>query len=143
LGTGPRRTSNPAAGPSAASQQGQTARVTSMAAGSEGMEVSLPTTQQLRALAIHAAVPMIGFGIMDQTIMIQAGDLIDSTLGSRLALPTLYAAACGQVGLIHPPPLFFPPILVVVAHELPGYSGVHKVVHRIVVRYELRSAAST
>jgi len=56
-----------------------------------------PTLRQLKVLALHAALPMVGFGLMDQTIMIQAGDLIDSTIGSKLALPTLAAAACGQV----------------------------------------------
>jgi hypothetical protein len=40
---------------------------------------------------------MSGFGIMDNTIMIQAGDLIDTTLGVRFGLTTLTAAACGQV----------------------------------------------
>lgn len=61
--------------------------------------VAAPTTRQLRVLAMHSALPMVGFGIMDQTIMIQAGDLIDTTLGAKLALPTLAAAACGQVSL--------------------------------------------
>ena len=61
-------------------------------------EEGAPTLRQLKVLALHAALPMVGFGLMDQTIMIQAGDLIDSTIGSKLALPTLAAAACGQVG---------------------------------------------
>jgi hypothetical protein len=47
--------------------------------------------------AVAAAVPMVGFGIMDNSIMILAGDLIDSTLGVRFGLATLAAAACGQV----------------------------------------------
>lgn len=36
-------------------------------------------------------------GIMDNFVMISAGDLIDSTLGVKLGLATLTAAACGQV----------------------------------------------
>ena len=63
--------------------------------------IELPTWKQLRALALQGAVPMIGFGIMDQTIMIQAGDFIDSTIGQNFALPTLAAAACGQVCFFH------------------------------------------
>lgn len=40
---------------------------------------------------------MVGFGFMDNVVMIQAGDLIDSTLGLALGLSTLTAAAYGQV----------------------------------------------
>jgi len=40
---------------------------------------------------------MVGFGFMDNVIMIQAGDYIDSTLGVTLGLSTLTAAAFGQV----------------------------------------------
>eukprot|EP00051_Salpingoeca_urceolata_P017422 m.237111 g.237111 ORF g.237111 m.237111 type:complete len:377 (-) comp18949_c0_seq15:130-1260(-) len=56
-----------------------------------------PTGRQLRIRALQAAVPMIGFGFMDNLVMIQAGDLIDSTLGVAFGLPTLIAAAFGQV----------------------------------------------
>ena len=72
--------------------------VTHAAAVEESIE--LPTWKQLRTLALHGAVPMVGFGIMDQTIMIQAGDFIDSTIGQSFALPTLAAAACGQVSIL-------------------------------------------
>jgi transcriptional regulator with GAF, ATPase, and Fis domain len=40
---------------------------------------------------------MVGFGFMDNIIMIQAGDLIDSTLGVTLGITTLTAAALGNV----------------------------------------------
>ena len=40
---------------------------------------------------------MIGFGFMDNLVMIQAGDLIDSTFGVTFGLSTLTAAAYGQV----------------------------------------------
>lgn len=40
---------------------------------------------------------MIGFGFMDNMVMIQAGDLIDNTIGVKFGLATLTAAACGQV----------------------------------------------
>jgi Transmembrane protein 65 len=40
---------------------------------------------------------MIGFGFMDNFIMIQAGGYIDATLGVTMGLATLTAAAMGQV----------------------------------------------
>lgn len=40
---------------------------------------------------------MVGFGFMDNLVMIQAGDMIDSTIGVTLGLSTLTAAAFGQV----------------------------------------------
>lgn len=42
--------------------------------------------------SVHA-VP----GIMDNFVMLSAGDLIDNTLGVKFGLATLTAAACGQV----------------------------------------------
>lgn len=60
-------------------------------------EVARPTGTQLRHVFIASAVPMVGFGFMDNLVMIAAGDLIDNTIGVRLGLATLTAAACGQV----------------------------------------------
>jgi len=42
-------------------------------------------------------VPFVAFGFVDNTVLIQAGDLIDNTFGVYFALPTLAAAAMGQV----------------------------------------------
>ncbi|CAN0299735.1 unnamed protein product, partial [Hapterophycus canaliculatus] len=56
-----------------------------------------PTRQQLRTLFMHSAVPMVGFGIMDNFVMLTAGDIIDNTFGVKFGLATLTAAACGQV----------------------------------------------
>ena len=44
-----------------------------------------------------AAVPMVGFGFMDNIIMIQAGDMIDATFGVTFGLTTLTAAALGNI----------------------------------------------
>mmetsp|Transcript_57126 Transcript_57126/g.139231 ORF Transcript_57126/g.139231 Transcript_57126/m.139231 type:complete len:454 (-) Transcript_57126:3793-5154(-) len=52
---------------------------------------------QARSLFLSAAVPMVGFGFMDQFIMVSAGSYIDNTLGVQLGLATMSAAACGQV----------------------------------------------
>lgn len=59
--------------------------------------VEPPTTEQLRSVFTSSAVPMIGFGFMDNFIMIQAGGYIDATLGVKMGLATLTAAAMGQV----------------------------------------------
>lgn len=42
-------------------------------------------------------VPMIGFGLMDNLVMIAAGDMIDNTIGVTFGLATLTSAACGQI----------------------------------------------
>jgi hypothetical protein len=52
---------------------------------------------QIRAVMASAAVPMVGFGFMDNFVMIQAGSYIDSTLGVQFGLATMTAAAMGQV----------------------------------------------
>lgn len=56
-----------------------------------------PSTSQLRTLFIASAVPMVGFGFMDNFIMIQSAGYIDATLGAALGIATLTAAAMGQV----------------------------------------------
>ena len=43
------------------------------------------------------AVPMIGFGFMDNLVMIQAGEAIDSTIGVAFGLATMTSAAFGQI----------------------------------------------
>jgi len=43
-----------------------------------------------------AAVPMVAFGFMDNTIMIYAGDYIDNSIGFTFGLATLVAASFGQ-----------------------------------------------
>lgn len=56
-----------------------------------------PTALQLKNHFMICAVPMVGFGLMDNTVMIHAGNAIDCTLGVAFGLSTLAAAACGQV----------------------------------------------
>jgi len=51
----------------------------------------------LRHQFICAAIPMIGFGFMDNSIMIHAGDLIDTTIGAKFGLAMLAAAGIGQI----------------------------------------------
>jgi len=58
-------------------------------------QIPSPAKEQLRAHYISNALPMIGFGLVDQTVMIQAGNAIDCTLGVTFGLSTLSAAAVG------------------------------------------------
>lgn len=91
-GTGGGAAATDATAAAAASSTSAAAAAAAAAAG-----VVAPTTQQLRTLVFTSAVPMVGFGFMDNLVMIQAGDMIDSTIGVTLGLSTLTAAAFGQV----------------------------------------------
>ncbi|KAH8047356.1 hypothetical protein JL722_13171 [Aureococcus anophagefferens] len=62
-----------------------------------GLPDTPPTSEQLQNHFMICAVPMVGFGLMDNTVMIHAGNAIDCTLGVAFGLSTLTAAACGQV----------------------------------------------
>ncbi|XP_069953768.1 uncharacterized protein [Cherax quadricarinatus] len=55
-----------------------------------------PTVAELRQLAVHNALPFIGFGFLDNFIMIVAGDYIDVTIGTALGISTMGAAALGN-----------------------------------------------
>ena len=54
------------------------------------------TNTQLQALAIQNSIPYVGFGCVDNSLMILSGDLIDGTLGVVFGLSTLAAAALGN-----------------------------------------------
>lgn len=56
-----------------------------------------PTARQLMIHAIRTSIPMIGFGFMDNTLMIHAGHYVDCTLGVTFGLSTLAAAGIGQI----------------------------------------------
>ncbi|KAK6749074.1 hypothetical protein RB195_001590 [Necator americanus] len=66
------------------------------------------TDEQTRALFLVNSLPFIGFGFLDNMIMIIAGEYIDQQLGTMLCLSTMAAAALGNlisdvagVGLAH------------------------------------------
>jgi hypothetical protein len=52
---------------------------------------------QGRQLALSRGVPLIGFGFMDNFIMIIAGEYIDSHIGVTLGISTMAAAALGNL----------------------------------------------
>mmetsp|Transcript_6251 Transcript_6251/g.13014 ORF Transcript_6251/g.13014 Transcript_6251/m.13014 type:complete len:223 (-) Transcript_6251:80-748(-) len=56
-----------------------------------------PSVRQLQLVALGQAVPFVGFGIMDNMIMILSGDYIDMTLGVVFGISTLCAAAIGNI----------------------------------------------
>merc|ERR1711862_1003490 len=64
--------------------------------GSTDTKVEVPTTRQLRIVVLRAAIPMVGFGFMDNLVMITAGDAIDAHFGHTLAISTMAAAGYGQ-----------------------------------------------
>jgi len=55
-----------------------------------------PSATQCRICFVHNAVPFIGFGFLDNAVMIIAGDYIDSTLGVTFHISVLAAAALGN-----------------------------------------------
>lgn len=54
-------------------------------------------TKQLQNLFYFNALPFVGFGFLDNFIMIVAGEYIDTTLGATLAISTMAAAAMGNL----------------------------------------------
>jgi hypothetical protein len=52
--------------------------------------------EDLKALAIIYGLPFVGFGFVDNFIMIIAGDYIDLTLGVSLGISSMAAAGIGN-----------------------------------------------
>ena len=72
-------------------------RLCSTVAAEATAHVTPPSRSQLSRLAVGVGVPMVGFGIADNAIMIVAGDHIDATLGVRFGFSTLAAAGLGNL----------------------------------------------
>ncbi|XP_023247409.1 uncharacterized protein LOC106645689 isoform X2 [Copidosoma floridanum] len=58
--------------------------------------VPQPTKGDLMRVSVANAIPFIGFGFLDNSIMIIAGDSIEATLGAFISLTTMAAAAFGN-----------------------------------------------
>ncbi|KAG7400666.1 hypothetical protein PHYBOEH_004935 [Phytophthora boehmeriae] len=58
--------------------------------------VATPTAQELKMVALQVGLPFIGFGFVDNFIMILAGDYIDLTLGVSFGLSSMAAAGIGN-----------------------------------------------
>jgi len=65
-------------------------------ANKELLTPAAPTKEQLRIVALRFAIPMVGFGFMDNLVMITAGEAIDQTFGVTLGISTMAAAGFGQ-----------------------------------------------
>ncbi|XP_053415072.1 transmembrane protein 65 isoform X1 [Nycticebus coucang] len=64
---------------------------------SEKLEAPPPTPGQLRYVFIHNAIPFIGFGFLDNAIMIVAGTQIEMSIGIIFGISTMAAAALGNL----------------------------------------------
>jgi hypothetical protein len=55
-----------------------------------------PSTSDLYKVAIQQGLPFVGFGFLDNFIMIVAGESIETFLGASLVISTMAAAALGN-----------------------------------------------
>eukprot|EP01065_Artemidia_motanka_P039541 TRINITY_DN4848_c0_g2_i1.p1 TRINITY_DN4848_c0_g2~~TRINITY_DN4848_c0_g2_i1.p1 ORF type:complete len:433 (+),score=94.60 TRINITY_DN4848_c0_g2_i1:58-1299(+) len=67
-----------------------------LACASVDTGVQPPSQAQLNKCAAAAAVPFIGFGVLDNAVMIVCGEAIDATLCVTFNLSTMTAAALGN-----------------------------------------------
>jgi hypothetical protein len=59
--------------------------------------VAPPTMKVLSLVALSTAIPAVGFGFVDNFLMIIAGDYIDVTIGVTLGISTMAAAGLGNM----------------------------------------------
>jgi len=64
--------------------------------GAAAVPVERPPSKLLWYHFLISGIPMVGFGFVDNSIMLRAGDLIDSTVGDTFKLNTITAAGFGQ-----------------------------------------------
>ncbi|XP_061616282.1 transmembrane protein 65 [Phyllopteryx taeniolatus] len=69
----------------------------SIAIAQETVEPSPPSTAQIRYVLFHNTLPFIGFGFLDNAIMISAGTQIELSIGVTLGISTMAAAALGNL----------------------------------------------
>ncbi|XP_019745826.1 transmembrane protein 65 [Hippocampus comes] len=69
----------------------------SIAIAQETLESSPPTAAQIRYVLFHNTLPFIGFGFLDNAIMISAGTQIELSIGVTLGISTMAAAAWGNM----------------------------------------------
>ncbi|GAX82205.1 hypothetical protein CEUSTIGMA_g9633.t1 [Chlamydomonas eustigma] len=61
------------------------------------MNSQRPDLSTLRMLFLASAIPFIGFGFLDNFIMLTVGEEIDSVFGTRLGLTTMASAGLGNL----------------------------------------------
>ncbi|XP_075599504.1 transmembrane protein 65 isoform X2 [Balearica regulorum gibbericeps] len=72
-------------------------RFESIAIAQEKLEVAPPSPGQLKHVFFHNALPFVGFGFLDNAIMIAAGTQIELSIGVVLGISTMAAAALGNL----------------------------------------------
>ncbi|XP_075070142.1 transmembrane protein 65 isoform X2 [Mixophyes fleayi] len=72
-------------------------RFESIAIAQEKLEAAPPSSRQLKHVFVHNALPFIGFGFLDNAIMIAAGTQIEFHIGAILGISTMAAAALGNL----------------------------------------------
>ncbi|KAK1794772.1 hypothetical protein P4O66_009976 [Electrophorus voltai] len=72
-------------------------RFESIAIAQEQLVMAPPTAAQLRYVLLHNAIPFVGFGFLDNAIMIVAGTQIELSIGVILGISTMAAAALGNL----------------------------------------------
>ncbi|XP_063780474.1 transmembrane protein 65 isoform X2 [Pseudophryne corroboree] len=72
-------------------------RFESIAIAQEKLEADPPSSRQLKHVFVHNALPFIGFGFLDNAIMIAAGTQIEFHIGAILGISTMAAAALGNL----------------------------------------------
>ena len=66
-------------------------------AASRDASVPPPTRQQLIQHALRSSIPFVGFGIVDNSLMITLGEVVDLTIGQSLGISPLASAALGNM----------------------------------------------
>ncbi|NXV34627.1 TMM65 protein, partial [Rissa tridactyla] len=69
-------------------------RFESIAIAQEKLEVAPPSPGQLRHVFFHNALPFVGFGFLDNAIMIAAGTQIELSIGVVLGISTMAGKYC-------------------------------------------------
>ncbi|KAM9851807.1 transmembrane protein 65-like [Aulostomus maculatus] len=72
-------------------------RFESIAIAQGQLDIAPPTAAQLRYVLLHNALPFVGFGFLDNCIMIVAGTQIELSIGVILGISTMAAAALGNL----------------------------------------------
>lgn len=67
------------------------------AAAAANEKIPEPSFRDLKQIVFNQSIPFIGFGFLDNAILIIAGDAIDNSLGVYLGISTLCAAAIGNI----------------------------------------------
>lgn len=76
---------------------GQLQEFQAMAQAQEKQEPTALTSAQIRYILLHNAIPFVGFGFLDNAIMIAAGTQIEVSIGVTLGISTMAAAALGNL----------------------------------------------